>query len=387
MKLFDVQRDADCPICICAAQERSSDQKTLRTYSGWGKTRLTARKKCVLESQERLAAVWSDDIPTTLAPFSDLADVGLNPSNVTLLSDAQYLLRDQWNASVDPEHQHPAPFDPQRPIHWIQGVALAGDAPVFVPAASVYLGYPHALEEGFTKPDSNGLAAGISPEDALERALLEVLERDAVSIWWYNALPKPPIALSSTELSCAMSDWLRRQERELALLELTHDFDVPVVAAVSFSKMGADISIGFGAGRSMAAAVDAALGEMAQFDLTKRMAKSNGEGGHSSPFLSNLARLSRRNAPFIFPFGEPVQRRKATLGFGDLIAQFQRLAPETAVYVYPATDVSVLRVVAPGLRPIWPRFATGRLYSVPVEMGWRCTPAKETSLNPLPILY
>jgi ribosomal protein S12 methylthiotransferase accessory factor len=37
----------------------------------------------------------------------------------------------------------------------------------------------------------------------------------------------------------------------------------------------------------------------------------------------------------------------------------------------------------PGSRHFWPRYAPGRLYDVPVSMGWRQSPLSEDELNPL----
>ena len=51
------------------------------------------------------------------------------------------------------------------------------------------------------------------------------------------------------------------------------------------------------------------------------------------------------------------------------------------------TDIGVptVRVVVPGLRHFWARFAAGRLYDVPVELGWRTHPIAESDLNPTPM--
>jgi ribosomal protein S12 methylthiotransferase accessory factor len=45
----------------------------------------------------------------------------------------------------------------------------------------------------------------------------------------------------------------------------------------------------------------------------------------------------------------------------------------------------VVKVVVPGLRHFWARYAPGRLYDVPVEMGWLKEPLREEELNPIPI--
>ena len=46
----------------------------------------------------------------------------------------------------------------------------------------------------------------------------------------------------------------------------------------------------------------------------------------------------------------------------------------------------VVKVIVPGLRPYTPRFAAGRLYDVPVQLGWVPAPLTEQQLNPLPMV-
>ena len=43
-----------------------------------------------------------------------------------------------------------------------------------------------------------------------------------------------------------------------------------------------------------------------------------------------------------------------------------------------------VRAVVPGLRHVWKRRAPGRLYDVPVAMGWLERPTAEAELNPIP---
>jgi ribosomal protein S12 methylthiotransferase accessory factor len=45
----------------------------------------------------------------------------------------------------------------------------------------------------------------------------------------------------------------------------------------------------------------------------------------------------------------------------------------------------VVKVIVPGLRHFWMRFAPGRLYDVPVKLGWRSTPLREEDVNPVPM--
>jgi ribosomal protein S12 methylthiotransferase accessory factor len=49
----------------------------------------------------------------------------------------------------------------------------------------------------------------------------------------------------------------------------------------------------------------------------------------------------------------------------------------------PDIEVPVVRVIVPGLRHFYRRFAPGRLYDVPVKLGWLAAPVAEQELNPL----
>jgi ribosomal protein S12 methylthiotransferase accessory factor len=45
----------------------------------------------------------------------------------------------------------------------------------------------------------------------------------------------------------------------------------------------------------------------------------------------------------------------------------------------------VFKVIVPGLRHFWARYAPGRLYDVPVQLGWLSEPLREEQLNPIPM--
>jgi oxazoline/thiazoline synthase len=49
----------------------------------------------------------------------------------------------------------------------------------------------------------------------------------------------------------------------------------------------------------------------------------------------------------------------------------------------PDIEVPVARVIVPGLRHFYRRFAPGRLYDVPVKLGWRDRPLSEDEFNPV----
>lgn len=52
----------------------------------------------------------------------------------------------------------------------------------------------------------------------------------------------------------------------------------------------------------------------------------------------------------------------------------------------PDVKMPVVKVIVPGLRHFRARFAPGRLYDVPVQMGWQERSLAEEELNPFPCL-
>jgi len=51
----------------------------------------------------------------------------------------------------------------------------------------------------------------------------------------------------------------------------------------------------------------------------------------------------------------------------------------------PEIGLPVAKVIVPGLRHFWARFGPGRLYDVPVRLGWLQSPLTEDELNPIPM--
>jgi ribosomal protein S12 methylthiotransferase accessory factor len=52
----------------------------------------------------------------------------------------------------------------------------------------------------------------------------------------------------------------------------------------------------------------------------------------------------------------------------------------------PDIGLPVAKVIVPGLRHFWARFAPGRLYEVPVKLGWLREPLAEDELNPIAMM-
>ncbi|WP_019984861.1 hypothetical protein [Streptomyces sp. Amel2xE9] len=51
----------------------------------------------------------------------------------------------------------------------------------------------------------------------------------------------------------------------------------------------------------------------------------------------------------------------------------------------PDLRLPVVKVVVPGMRHFWPRFADGRLFDVPVALGRLSEPTPYADLNVVPV--
>ncbi|MFU8872165.1 YcaO-like family protein [Micromonospora sp. SL4-19] len=90
----------------------------------------------------------------------------------------------------DPHIALGAPEAAQAELTWVPGRRLRNSATVLVPAPLV--DWPSLEPEAaFFDPGPSGAAAGSSPEMALRSALLEIVERDAVTVAWERGLRLP----------------------------------------------------------------------------------------------------------------------------------------------------------------------------------------------------
>ena len=78
----------------------------------------------------------------------------------------------------------------------VGGRDLASGEDVEVPSDLVYMGHPPVAGH-VRHTDTNGLAAGVMLADAQLQALLEIIERDAISAWWDGETLGTALALAS----------------------------------------------------------------------------------------------------------------------------------------------------------------------------------------------
>ena len=160
-------------------------------------------------------------------------------------------------------------YDKKIPMQWAPIWSVTENKKRYIPLSYCYAHTPYE-EQKFSRFYHNGGAAGNTLEEALLQAFLEVVERDAVSIWWYNQLQKPSIEI--TTVSATLIDQLEHTlgpEWEYWALDLTHDLNIPVIAAIAQNKVDHTFSFGFGCHIDPIIACQRALTELCQITEIK----------------------------------------------------------------------------------------------------------------------
>jgi ribosomal protein S12 methylthiotransferase accessory factor len=318
-----------------------------------------------------------------------------------LFDQRQFEERQAWNAECMPFHRVPEPFDEDTVTEWTPVWSLLTGQQRLLPTAMLYYHLKPGRGPASVWADSNGNAAGASIEDAITRGFLELVERDGIAMWWYNRTRQPGVCLSSFDDKwiAGLPAGYARLGREVWVLDVTSDLGIPVMAAIS-RRTGSgteDIVYGFGAHFDPRIALRRALTELGQLlPAAARRAGGQGYGVAGNPHLTSWwSTATVASHPYLLP--DPVQRPRtaadyapATPGQPGLNA-IRAVAGDAGLDILvldqtrPDVELPVVKVVVPGMRHFWPRFAPGRLFDVPVRLGRLARPAEYHQLNPIPI--
>src|SRR6185503_12025757 len=133
----------------------------------------------------------------------------------------------------------PERFDSSREIAWTPAWSLTAGERRWLPTRFCYFGDHADADYVFCHGDSNGCAAGNTIEEAILQGLFELVERDAMAIFWYNRVPRPALALAPGDpFVDAMLAWNASHGRTLWTLDLTTDLGIPAVLALSANVEG-----------------------------------------------------------------------------------------------------------------------------------------------------
>ena len=237
-----------------------------KVCAGKGRTREQAKTSALCEALERFSGVYQGDEARVRASRAELGSAAFSPAELLNFSDAQYRQPQPQQRVQDVREWVPQPLDSDTPIDWTLGWSLTRNERRYVPLSYCYSETPDASGTAYCRSNGNGVAAGNCLEEATLHGLLELVERDAVGIWWYNRLSRPGVDLGSFQDSyfdALETDYARLGWR-LWALDLTHDLSIPTIVALAHQPEADRWAIGFGSHLEPHLAVQRALTELNQ---------------------------------------------------------------------------------------------------------------------------
>lgn len=388
-------------------------KQSLRSKSGGkGTTDAQARVGAMAEAFERYSGVFRGDEIRRHARLEDFDGAAVHPHDVLLFSESQYERRREINAEGNSFQMVSEPFDASLPADWSPMWAPTKGEWRWLPTGLLYYSYskvvPHDTPNRMAYyADSNGCAAGNTLEEATLQALLELIERDAVATWWYNEVPRPQADLSTVASPYLdnLMDWLDGEKRDLWVVDITNDIGVPVFAAFSRKLQPDDngaeqLVVGFGAHLDPKIGMMRAITEVNQF-FASLYALEDGDlrKAFDPGAVTWWETATVENKPYAAPAKDMPPRTindLPDLSSLDLldevqtaIRQIESRGLEVLLLDQTRQDAQfpVVKALAPGMRHFWSRLAPGRLYDVPVELGWLSSPRAEQELNPTPVFF
>ncbi len=361
---------------------------------GKGSTAEQAEASALMEAIERYSGIFQGDEIRVTRRFTDFAPGdAIRPNDILLFSDAQSR---QGAASTDEsgeEQVAPAGFDPSAKIEWSPVWSLRDGRFKYVPTTLAYFFY-------------SGPAAFRRIPTVARPATRSRKPSSRGSSNWWSGMPmrsggtidrSGPRSISATSTTSYVRDLyaqLGEAGRKLWVLDVTSDLGVPTYVAVLHWMQNGQENIEFGSGAHFdkRIALLRTLTELNQFLSIGLMGGGSGE----KPSLDGVTPLRLQEYPFLTPSSHPIVLPGSDLQVGaldntrDQVLACVDLARRAGLdflvlnQTRPDVEVPVVRVIVPGLRHFYPRFAPGRLYDVPVKLGLRDRPLPESELTPFP---
>jgi len=277
-------------------------------------------------------------------------------------------------------------MQPERALSWCRATRLTDGGEVWLPA-DICLRRPPAQRD-FTPPYplSIGSAAGPSRDAAALHGLLELIERDAASLWWRGGQLARSIPQHEAGI---VAEGLLRQlrhgasvQRRTWLLDITTDIGVPCVASVSCRADGSGFAFGLAARPALEAAVRSAILEMCQLELAdavvaaKRVERGDDALNAQDRIHLQRAAINADQCKLLQPVAGhanhlPFRATEESAIFSLIVERLEKLGIDTFCIdlTRQRFAVPVVRVIAPGLQVEPSEIVTARLQDTIARTG------------------
>jgi thiazole/oxazole-forming peptide maturase SagD family component len=316
----------------------------LRYTSGLGRSIEIAKTKAIAEAVERFSASkvrWDVESAAT-----DLKEPWLSPQDFAPLTKEQF-------ARASNVHE----FDTNEYIQWIRAEQNDGQT-TLLPIDLVF--YPinsQLIQRGLVADiTSSGMAAHPNKDTAVKKALLELVERDAIMKYWLNRTPPPKVQPDSlTRFTQNRIDFWKSQGRTLDVLDISNEAASVALATIRNSQ-GEYPAFVSGASASETSFAEAAQRACEEAENLYILAENM---SYSTPIRPQEVRSPEDHGRFYY-FGENLKYIR-WLWEGENRAQPAELTPINLLDKYnpfvvelsqDAEYLKVVRVLCPDLVPI-----------------------------------
>ncbi len=238
-------------------------------------------------------------------------------------------------------------------IAWMRASAMGEYPERLIPAALVLLDYSDEGQERWAVSTSSGCAAGPTREAAQEAAVRELIERDAVALWWYRRARRPRVETGEWARGNAarIAEAIAARGKRCEVIDVSTEFGWKVGVAMSWEADGREALFGAGAGRDWASAAGRAVAEVAQVLAWREF------WGDRRPYGYAQAQTFQTEAGAV---GSRAAKPRERLRFYRVDLSRK------------AMGVRVVRVVCPVLMGLQGGLGNERLWTAPEELGWEC---------------
>lgn len=221
---------------------------TNRYSGGIDYTPAGALAAAIGEAAERYAAAYVPASHMVAGTAAEMGPSAADPASFALFDDAQY----------EQPAFHFRRFTVQTRVRWCPAFRLPGGGPAYVPTQLVHLLGDDAHDDtpvGYAT--SSGMACGATLEEAILSGLLELVERDAFLLAWYNRLSLPLVDWSGDAALARLDDeFFRPTGLRYAVVDLSAFLRVPTALGVVFDASGGPA---FAAGAASSVTMDVAV--------------------------------------------------------------------------------------------------------------------------------
>lgn len=244
---------------IYTAIRPTAEEGGVSIYGGKGISKDHAKASAMMEGFERYSAERQNTDETVIARLSEISQKG------------EYITPQSLNLPKEFEKKDISDFS----LEWSIAHDIISDNDYYIPTNAIF--HPYNAKDNaqkLFKSNTNGLASGNILEEAILHGILEVIERDAWSIFELTHKNYAQIDTDNIE-SDLINEIINKFESEgikIKLMDFTADINIPTIAASADDTVTRDaglLTLGMGTHLDPEVAILRALTEVAQSRATQ----------------------------------------------------------------------------------------------------------------------